>query len=83
MILPSVAELLGRVARHPIVEECLHALRRGAGPVRLAGLSDPAKALVVAHVAAALRRPVLWLVESGPRAETLAEPLRLDRKSVV
>ena len=76
MLLPSIAELLARVARHPAVEDTLDALRRGAGETRLAGLTDPAKAIVVAHLATELRRPVLLLVESNQRGELLAEPLR-------
>jgi len=76
MLLPSIAELLARVGRHPAVEETLDALRRGAGDATLAGLTDPAKALFAAHFAAELRRPVLLLVESNQRAELLAEPLR-------
>ena len=76
MLLPSIAELLARVVHHPALEEALDSVRRGAGPTRLAGLTDPAKALGVAHFAAALRRPVVLLVESNQRAEALAEPLR-------
>ncbi|MBI3670479.1 MAG: transcription-repair coupling factor [Acidobacteria bacterium] len=76
MILPSVAELLGRIRRHPAVEATLDSLQRGGRETRLAGLTDPAKALIVAQVAAALHRPVLFLVESNQRAETLAEPVR-------
>src|SRR5713226_1832793 len=76
MILPSVAEVLARTARHPSLEDSLDELRRGAAGVHLAGLTDTAKALVVAHAAAALRRPVLFLVESNQRVEALIEPLR-------
>ena len=76
MLLPSVSELLGRVGRHPAVEATLDALRRGERQARLAGLTDPAKALVAAQTALALRRPVLLLVESNQRAEALTEPLR-------
>src|SRR5574337_318854 len=76
MFLPSVAELLARVARHPVVDRIFDALRRGAPLERLAGVTEVAKALVVAHAAAELRRPVLLLVESNERAEALAEPLR-------
>ncbi len=76
MILPSVAELLERIARHPAVEETLDALRRGSTQTELAGLTDSAKALVIAHAAAELRRPTLLLVESNQRAEALAEPVR-------
>src|SRR3989442_13957068 len=76
MILPSVAELLGGVGRHPAVERILDELRRGGREARLAGLTETAKALIVAHCAAVLRRPVLLLVESNQQAEALTEPLR-------
>jgi transcription-repair coupling factor (superfamily II helicase) len=76
MLLPTVAELLGRVTRHAALEESLDALRRGTSEVRLAGLSDPAKALVAAHCAAALHRPVLLIAQSNQRAEALLEPCR-------
>jgi len=76
MLLPSVAELLARVGRHPALEETLDSLRRGAVEERLAGLTDPAKALVVAFASTALRRRIFFLVESNPRAERLLEPLR-------
>jgi transcription-repair coupling factor (superfamily II helicase) len=76
MFLPPVAELTGRVTRHPEVEACLDALKRGAAVTRLGGVSDPAKALITAHVAASLHRPVFLLVESNERAEMLLEPVR-------
>ncbi|MBI3663730.1 MAG: transcription-repair coupling factor [Acidobacteria bacterium] len=76
MILPLVAEMLSRVGRHAAVEEALECLRRGAPESRLAGLTDPAKALVVATAALAWNRPVVFLVESNPRAEALTEPVR-------
>ena len=47
MILPLVSELLARVARRPVVEETFEALRRSGGEVRLAGLTDSAKALLI------------------------------------
>ncbi len=76
MILPSIVELLGRVGRHPVVEEALDALRRGAQRENLAGLTGTAKALIVAQFAAVLRRPVLFLVVSNQRAESVVELLR-------
>jgi transcription-repair coupling factor (superfamily II helicase) len=76
MILPLVAELLGRVARHPAVEVSLDDLRRGGGESTLAGLTDPAKALLTAICAASLVRPVLLLVESNRRGEELLDPIR-------
>ncbi len=76
MILPLVAELLSRVGRRPAVEVCLDALRRGAGEVRLAGLTDPAKTIIAAFTAASLSRPVLLLLDSNRRAEGLLEPIQ-------
>jgi len=76
MLLPSITELLARVARHPAIEETWDSLRGGAPEARLAGLTDTAKALVVAQAAAVLRRPILLLVESNQRAEMMVEPLR-------
>jgi transcription-repair coupling factor (superfamily II helicase) len=76
MLLPSLRELLARVVRHPAIEQTLDSLRRGMPETFLAGLTDPAKALIVAQAAAEMRRPILFLVESNQRAEEFAEPLR-------
>jgi transcription-repair coupling factor (superfamily II helicase) len=76
MILPLVGELLARVGRHPAVEASLETLRAGSSESRLAGLTDPAKALVAAAAAVALDRPLVLVVESTERAEALSEPLR-------
>jgi transcription-repair coupling factor (superfamily II helicase) len=82
MILPFVGELLAHVGRHPSVESALDLLRRGTGEVRLAGLTDSAKALTVALAAHVLNRPVIFLVESNPRAESFAEPLRFFFRAI-
>ena len=76
MILPLLSELFARIGRHPAVAAGLEAARVKQGRGRLAGLTDPAKALVVAHAAATLGRPVLLLVESNDRADRLSGPLR-------
>jgi transcription-repair coupling factor (superfamily II helicase) len=76
MLLPSVSETLASVSRHPALEAAISALRRGIAHERLAGLTDTAKALVAAHVAAELRRPVVVLVTSGAHAESLAASLQ-------
>jgi len=76
MILPLVADLLGRVRRHPAVEASLETVRGGRDAARLTGLTDSAKALIAAAAGLALGRPVLLVVESTERAEALAEPLR-------
>jgi transcription-repair coupling factor (superfamily II helicase) len=82
MILPVVSELLARVARQPVVEEVLDALRRSGGEVRLAGLTDSAKALIVPIAFAELGRPAIFLVESNARAEALLEPVRWFYRAV-
>jgi transcription-repair coupling factor (superfamily II helicase) len=76
MILSSVDELLSRVVRHPAVDAALDALRRGAIEARLDGLTEPARAIVAAQSAAAMRRPAIVIVDSGVRAEAMLEPLR-------
>ncbi|MGD0962877.1 MAG: transcription-repair coupling factor [Candidatus Acidiferrales bacterium] len=76
MILPVVSELLSRVARQPVVEEVLDSVRRSGNEVRLAGLTDSAKALLVPFAFAELGRPTILLVESNTRAEALLEPMR-------
>ena len=76
MILSLVSELLARVAHRPEIEETVEALRRTSGEVRLAGLTDPAKAFVSAVATSQLGRPTILIVESNQRAETLLEPIR-------
>ena len=76
MILPLVSELFARIARRPAVEEACDLLRRNAGEVHLAGLTDPAKTLLVPLVFAELGRPAILVVESNQRAEALFEPMR-------
>jgi transcription-repair coupling factor (superfamily II helicase) len=76
MILPLVSELLSRIARRPAVEETCEKLRRLGGEVRLAGLTDSAKALLVPLAVAELGRPAIMLVESNQRAEALLETVR-------
>src|SRR6202171_615552 len=75
MLLPSVSETLASVSRHPALEAAISALRRGVAHEHVSGLTDTAKALVAAFVAAEHRRPVVVLVTSGARAETLAASL--------
>jgi len=82
MILHLVSELLARVARRPVVEEALETLRRTGGEVRLAGLTDSAKALLVPLAAAELGRPTILLVESNARAEALLEPVRYFYRAI-
>lgn len=76
MILSSVDELLSRVVRHPSVDGALETLRRGGSESRLDGLTEPARAIVAAQCAVAMRRPTIIVVESSARAEAMLEPLR-------
>jgi transcription-repair coupling factor (superfamily II helicase) len=82
MILSLVSELLARVGRRPVVEEALETLRRHGGEVRLAGLTNPAKALMAPLAFARLGRPVILLVESNQHAEALLEPVRWFYRAV-
>ncbi len=75
MILSPVDELLSRIAHHPSVDAVLNELRHNAPVTRISGLIEPAKAIVGAQVAAALRRPAIIIVESDARAESLLAPL--------
>ncbi|HLW42892.1 MAG TPA: hypothetical protein VKS00_00315, partial [Candidatus Acidoferrales bacterium] len=69
MILPLVGELLSRVGRQQAVEECFDRLRRGAREVALTGLTDPAKALLVALAVQSLSKQTILLVESNQKAD--------------
>jgi hypothetical protein len=76
MIHSSVRERLEAVLRHPALEGARGALQAGRAVVRVAGLHDVAKGLVVAHLAHELRRPAFLVVDSNDRAEVLAESIR-------
>src|SRR6202020_2158346 len=78
----SDLELLARVARRPVVEETFEALRRSGGEVRLAGLTDSAKALLIPLAFAELGRPTVLLVDTNQRAEALVEPVRYFYRAV-
>jgi transcription-repair coupling factor (superfamily II helicase) len=82
MLLPSVSETLASISRHPALEAAISELRRGVAHEHVAGLTDTAKALVAAHVAAELRRPVVVIVTSGARAETLAASMQFFYKAL-
>ena len=82
MLLPSVSETLASVSRHPAAEAAISALRRGVAQEHVSGLTDTAKALLAAQVAAELRRPVIVLVTSGARAETLGASLEFFYKAL-
>ena len=76
MILPSVAETLASLSRHPALQSALNAMHRRGGRPRLAGLNDTAKALVAAQIAADLRQPIVVVTASGSRAEAMASHLQ-------
>ena len=82
MILPLVSELLARVAHQPAVRDSIDTLRRKEAEVRIAGLTDSAKALISVIAHAELARPVILLVESNQRAEALLEPVRWFYRAV-
>jgi len=69
MILPLVGEMLSRVGRQQSVEECFDRLRRGSHEVVLTGLTDPAKALLVALAVQSLSKQTILLVESNQKAD--------------
>src|SRR5881628_2417632 len=76
MILPAVRERLEALLRHAAMEGALAALRSGANHISITGLHDVAKAIVVAYLTHALRRPAFFVTDSNRRAEALAETLR-------
>ncbi len=76
MIFPIVSEILGAVGRHPAVESAVDALRRGVWESRIGGLANAAKALVAAHVAATLQRPVVVVTTTNERADSLGRAAR-------
>ena len=82
MILPLISEILAQIARRPAIEEACDKLRRNAGEVRIAGLTNSAKGLLVPLVFAELGRPAIFIVESNERAEALLEPVRWFYRAV-
>jgi transcription-repair coupling factor (superfamily II helicase) len=82
MILSSVSELLARVGRLAAIEKSLDSIRRKGGQVRLSGLTDSAKALLVPLAFQELGRLTIFLVESNQRGEKLMEPLRWFYRAV-
>ena len=76
MILPFVSELLGQVARRPALVGACDRIRRDAGEVGIAGLTDSAKAFIAPLIVREVGRPGMLVVESNERAEALLEPVR-------
>ena len=82
MLFPAVTELLGHLARLPALDEAFEALRQGSRTEEVAGLTQPAKALVAALAATELRMPTLVLVEDERRAASLLEALDFFYRTV-
>ena len=82
MLFPAVIEFFGHLTRLPALDDALEALRQGSRAEELAGLTNPAKALVAALAITELRRPTLVLVEDERRAEALLEPLQFFHRTL-
>jgi transcription-repair coupling factor (superfamily II helicase) len=82
MILPFVSELLARIGRLPAIQHGCEKIRRQETEVTFAGFTDSAKAMLVPLVFGELGRPIVLLVESNQRAESLLEPLRWFYRAV-
>ena len=82
MLFPAVTELLGHLARLPALDEAFEALRQGSRREEVAGLTQPAKALVAALAATELRTPTLVLVEDERKAASLLEALDFFYRTV-
>jgi transcription-repair coupling factor (superfamily II helicase) len=82
MLFSAVIERLGHLAHLPALDDAFEALRQGSSEEALAGLTNPAKALVAALAAKELRRPTLLLVENERRAASLLEPLQFFNRTL-
>jgi transcription-repair coupling factor (superfamily II helicase) len=82
MLFPAVTELLGHLARLPALDEAFEALRQGSRTEEVAGLTQPAKALVAALAATELRAPTLVLVEDERKAASLLDALDFFYRTV-
>ncbi len=82
MLFSAVIERLGHLARLPALDDAFEALGQGSPAEALAGLTNPAKALVAALAAKELRRPTLLLVENERRAAALLEPLQFFSRTL-
>jgi len=82
MLFPAVTELFGHLTRLPALDNAFEALRQGSLAEELAGLTNPAKALVAALAVTELRRPTVVLVEDERRAAALLEPLQFFHRTL-
>src|SRR5260370_25597245 len=76
MILPVVRERFEALLRQPALEGVVSALQGGARTAGCVGLTELAKAILVAYVTSRLRRPACLVVDSNKKAEAIAETLR-------
>jgi len=91
MLLPFVREVFADVETLPVFRRAASHLREGTGRIRLSGLTPTAKALLLALLHHASRRPLLVVVPDNKAAEELSPMLRslveltgaLDPESVV
>jgi len=91
MLLPFVREVFADVETLPAYRRAASHLREGTGRIRLSGLTPTAKALLLALLQQAVRRPFLVVVPDNKTAEDLHPMLRslveltgaLDPESVV
>jgi transcription-repair coupling factor (superfamily II helicase) len=91
MLLPFVREVFANVETLPAFRRAASHLREGTGRIRLSGLTPTAKALLLALLHQASRRPLLVVVPDNNAAEDLYPMLRsmveltgaLDPESVV
>ncbi len=91
MLLPFVREVFADVEILPAFRRAASHLREGTGRIRLSGLTPAAKALLLALLYRASRRPLLIVVPDNKTAEDLYPVLRslveltgtLDPESVV
>ena len=76
MILPVVRERFEALLRQPAIPGVVAVLQGGAKSAGCVGLSELAKAIVVACVTSQLRRPAFLIVDSNKKAEAIAETVR-------
>ena len=76
MILPVVRERFEALLHQPSLQGVVSALQGGARAAGCVGLTELAKAVVVAYVTSQLRRPAFLIVDSNKKAEAIVETLR-------
>src|SRR5258706_4613397 len=76
MLLPFVREVFADVETLPAFRRAASHLKEGTGRIRLSGLNPTAKALLLALLHQASRRPFLVVVPDNKTAEDLAPLLR-------